>query len=136
MPGEIRKAVATTNAQLDTTAALLDDGYLRIYDGSRPATGDTALSGQTQLAELRFGNPAFGPASSGVITANLITQDTSADATGLATWYRTYRSDGTTPVFDGNVGTNDENLVMNNANIQANAIIQVSSFTYSQPNQP
>lgn len=136
MPGEIRKAIATVNGQLDDTAARLNGGYLRIYDGTRPATGDDPITTQTQLAELRFGNPAFGSAVAGTITANLITQDASADATGLATWYRTYRSDGTTPVFDGNVGTTDENLVMNNANIQANAIIQVSSFTYSQPAQP
>lgn len=38
----------------------------------------TAASPGTAVATLSFGNPAFGAASSGVITANAITSDTAA----------------------------------------------------------
>ena len=38
----------------------------------------TAASPGTAVATLSFGNPAFGAASSGVITANAITSDTNA----------------------------------------------------------
>jgi len=51
-------------------------GLLRIYDGSRPATGGAAT---TLLAELTFSDPAFGAASSGTLTASTITQDSSAN---------------------------------------------------------
>lgn len=130
---DLRKSTASVNAEADATAALLANGYLRLYSGSRPATADDAVTTQTLLAELRFGSPAFGAASGGTIAANAITQDTAANATGEATWYRALKSDGTTVVMDGSVGTSDANLVMNNANIQQNAIVSVSSFTYTVP---
>ena len=130
---DLRKSTADVNAEADATAALLNNGYLRLYSGTRPATADDPVTTQTLLAELRFGSPAFGAASGGTIAANAITQDTAADATGTATWYRALKSDGTTAVFDGTVGTADANLVMNNANIQANAIVSVSSFSYTVP---
>lgn len=130
---DLRKSTTAVNAEADALAALLANGYLRLYSGSRPATADDPVTSQTLLAELRFGNPAFGAASGGTITANAITQDTSADATGAATWYRALKSDGTTVVMDGSVGTSDANLVMNNANIQVNAIVSVSSFSYTVP---
>ena len=38
-------------------------------------------------------------------SANAITQDSSADATGTASFFRLYKSDGTTCVLQGTVGT-------------------------------
>jgi hypothetical protein len=79
------------------------NAILRIYSGSRPAT---AGSETTILAQLTCNASAFAPAaSSGVLTLNSITSDTSANATGTATWFRIYASDGTTHVFDGSVST-------------------------------
>ena len=130
---DLRLSEDAANAQADATSFMLDDGYLRIYDGTRPASSDDPVTTQNLLAELRFGNPAFASASGGTITANAIISDPSAAATGLASWYRVLSSDGTTAVFDGTVDTSDANLVMNNTNIQINAQIDVSSFTYTVP---
>jgi hypothetical protein len=121
---------AAVNAEADALAALLNDGYLRIYDGSQPANADTALSGQTLLAELRFGNPAFGAAVAGLLTANAITADAAANATGTASWFRALKSDGTTAVFDGSVGTASADLVLDSVAIQVNADVSVTSFTH------
>src|SRR5467141_2554110 len=96
-------AVVTTLA--DTMAALLNTGYIRIYDGTQAATADTAVGAQVLLAELRFGATAFAGSVNGVATANAITADSSANNTGTATWFRALKSDGTTTVFDGSVGT-------------------------------
>ena len=75
---------------------------LRIYDGTKPAGGGTAT---TLLAQLTC-NATFAPAaSSGVLTLNSISSDTSANATGTATWFRIVQSDGTTWVLDGDVST-------------------------------
>lgn len=90
------------NAQLDAITTFAGtSAKLRIYSGSRPATGGTAT---TLLAELTCSASAFAAAaSSGVLTLNAVTADSSADATGTATWFRIVKSDGTTHVMDGSV---------------------------------
>jgi hypothetical protein len=133
MAQDLRQSEETVNAKADAVAALLDDGYLRLYDGARPATPDDGVTTQNLLAELRFGNPAFGAAVLGTITATAITQDAAANATGTATWYRALKADGTSPVQDGSVGTSDANIVMNSVDIQVNAIVAVSSLTHTEP---
>jgi len=124
---------AAVNAEADAFSDLLDNGYLRIYSGTQPATADTALSGNTLLAELRFSNPASGAAVAGVITFSAITSDTSADATGTATFFRALKSDGTSVVFDGSVGTASADLVLNSVAIQAGADVDVISLQHTIP---
>lgn len=102
----------------------------RIYDGSRPATGGTAT---TLLAELTCGSPFAAGASSGVTTANAITQDSSANATGTATWFRITTS-GATFMIDGNCGTSGSDLNFNTVSIVSGAAVAVSSFTITDGN--
>lgn len=132
-----RLADAAKNAAADAVAALCNGGKLRIYDSTggtgQPADPDSAVGSQVLLAELTFGNPAFGAAVAGVATANAITGDATADATGTATWFRVVKSDGTTKVFDGSVGTATSNLVLNTVSIVAGATVNVTSLTYTQP---
>ena len=117
------------NAEADAAAALFNSGKLCIYDGSQPATADTAITSQVKLAELTFGSTAFGAASDGVSTANAITQDSSADATGTAAWFRCWKSNGTDELCDGSVGTSDCNLNLNSVAIQSGAAVSCSAFT-------
>lgn len=117
------------NAEVDALAALLNGGFLDIYDGTQPATADTAISGQNRLASLAFGNPAFAAASGGVAAANPISSDTDNDATGTATWFRCWKSDHTTPVLDGSVGTSGANLNLNSVSIQIHAQTDVTGFS-------
>jgi len=119
------------NTEADALATLLNSGKLRLYSGTQPATGDTALSGNTLLAELTFNATAAPAAAAGVATFNAITSDSSADATGTATFYRCFKSDGTTAVMDGNIATSAANLVLNSTAIQAGATVSCSSFTYT-----
>lgn len=130
-----RLSVANRNAQLDAMRTRLNTGYLRIYDGTQPADPDTAITTQVLLAELRLNATAFAAASGGVITANAITSDTDADATGTATWYRCFQSDGTTAEIDGSVGTAASNLVMASTSIVQHAVVSVSAFTHTLPMQ-
>jgi hypothetical protein len=121
---------AAVNAEADALAALLNSGYLRIYSGTQPATADTALSGNTLLAELRFGSTAFGSASGGLLTANAITADSSADATGTASFFRALKSDGTTVIMDGTVGTSSANMIIATTSISSAQTVSCSSFTH------
>jgi hypothetical protein len=112
---------------ITTTAG--NSGFLRIYSGTAPATVGTALSGNTLLAELTL-NSTFAPsASSGVLTLNSITQDSSADATGTASFWRIYKSDGTTAVMQGTVGTSGADLNLNTVSIASGGPVSVTSFT-------
>lgn len=128
-----KRTSGAANAAVDAMAALLNAGKLRIYAGAQPADADTALSGQTLLAELTFANPAFGAGVAGVATANAITGDATADATGTAAFFRALKSDGVTVVYDGSVGAGGSfDLVLNTVAIQAGAQVNVTALTLTE----
>lgn len=120
------------DAMLDAiTTRAGNAALLRIYNGSRPATGGTAT---TLLAELTCGSPFAAAAVNGVLTANAITQDSSANATGTATWFRIVQSDGSTFVMDGDVGTSGSDLNLTTTSIVATQPVSVSSFVITEGN--
>jgi hypothetical protein len=125
------KSTGWTNAVRNLMAESIDqeynDGYLRIYDGSRPAGPSTAVSTQTLLAELRFADPAAASVTNGVITFDTMTPDTSANNTGTATWARCLKADGTTAICDLNVGTSDANVIVSTTAISAGVEVSVTS---------
>lgn len=112
------------NAGCNAECALANSGFLRIK-----------TAGDVLLAELGFGTTAFGNAVVGVATANAITPEDSAPNTGVATKYEVYKSNGTTKIWTGTVGTADANLVLNSVNIQAGAQVSVTSLTHTVPKQ-
>jgi hypothetical protein len=137
MASNIHVAAAYRKAMLDASASLKTDansGVLNIYSGTQPADGDTALSGNTLLASLTMNATAFsGPSGTAstdqVLTAGSITQDSSADATGTATFFRLFKSDGTTKILDGSVGTSAADLNLNTTSIVSGAAVSVTSMT-------
>lgn len=124
---------AAVNAEVDALTALAANGYIRIYDGAQPANADTAVTTQTLLAELRLNATAFGAAVAGVATANAITSDSAANATGTAAWFRVLKSDSSTVLWDGTVGTGTHDLVFATVAFVAGAIISISSLTFTLP---
>ncbi len=133
MANNLKTAITARNAALDAIAPLANTGYIRIYDGTQAATPETALGAQVLLAELRFGATAFGASASGVITANAITSDTSINATGTASWYRALKTDGTTVLWDGSVGTATSDMILNSVSLVAGAQLDITSLTYTLP---
>lgn len=133
MANDIDISAAAANAAMDALGALLDDGYCRIYNGTKPAGPGTAITTQTLLAELRYGATAFAAASGGVLTAEAMTQDASANASGTATWYRGLASDGTTAHIDGTVGTSGADLNLSTTTIVAGVPVAITSYTLTLP---
>jgi hypothetical protein len=125
---------ALRNARADQITAKMDagsgPGKLRIYDGSRPATGGSAT---TLLAELTLSDPSAGAAAGGVLTLNAITPDASANATGTATWARIVDSDGNF-VTDMSVGTAGADVNLNTTSIVAGAAVSVTSAVLTEGN--
>jgi len=122
---------ALRNARLDEiTAAAGASALLNIYDGSRPATGGAAT---TLLAQLTC-NATFAPAASGgTLTLNAITSDTSANATGTATWARIVTS-GASFVLDCSVGTSGADINLNTVSIVSGATVAVTSAVFTEGN--
>lgn len=126
------------NAAANAVTVLVDAGSLagrlRIYSGTAPADVNAALSGNTLLADLSMSKPAFAAASGGVATAAAIASDTSADATGTATFFRVGAWDGVTftPTFQGSVGTSGSDLNLSTTSITLGGTIAVTSLTFTQ----
>ncbi len=129
---------AAAIAACDAQTALLDGGagpaLIRIYDGSKPANPDVAITTQQLLAELTCSDPAFDPAVDGDPggrgVARPIADDTSAAANGTASWFRAVDSNGT-GIIDGTVGTSDADMILNTVNIVVGAVVSVSSWVYT-----
>lgn len=127
LPDAFRETRANTWVTKIGSAALL-----RIYSGSQPADADTAASG-TLLAELTCASPFSAAATSeGVVTASAITQDSSANNSGTAGYFRLVKSDGTTVVCDGSVGTSGCDLNIITTTIVAGQPVQVTSFVITE----
>jgi len=122
---------AAASAAADAVCALVDGGYLDLYDGAQPADPDVAVGAQVKLARLTLNATAFAAAVNGVATANAIGADASADATGTAAWFRALTSAGVA-VFDGSVGTSGCNLNLGSVSIVAAGSVSVTALTYTQ----
>jgi hypothetical protein len=124
---------AACEAQAAALASLLDGGALKIYSGTKPASADTAVSDQTLLAQLTFSATAEASVTGGLITFAAITSDSSANATGTATWFRAETSGGAA-VLDGTVGTSDANMIIASTSISSGQTVSCSSFTHDVRN--
>lgn len=125
-------AYSTTirNGMLDQiTSGVGASGKLRIYDGTRPASGGAA----TNLLVDMPCSATFAPAASGgVLTINAITT-TNASLTGTATWFRFVTSGGTFCV-DGSVSTSGSDLNLTSTSITSGQPVSISSFTITEGN--
>jgi hypothetical protein len=125
---------ARKNAMLDTfTSGIGASPIIRIYDatGGVPANADAALGSQVLLGTLTMSATPFPAASSGTLTANAITQDSAADATGTAAFFRILNAAGTTTYAQGSVGTSGADMNLNTTSIVTGGPISVTSLTIS-----
>lgn len=133
-------SVVAAKAALDATTALVNvggTGNLFIRSGAQPAATLTADSG-TLLSTLPMSATAFPASTSlttnGIITAtaNAITTDTNAAASGTAGHFR-IKSGGGTVIYQGNVGTSGADLNLNTTTINAGDTISITSFLVTLP---
>lgn len=125
---------ALRNARADQIKTAIDAGgaagFFRIYDGTRPATGGVAT---VLLAELTFAFPSAPSASGGVLTFNAIVADTSANASGTATWGRMVTSAGVF-VADFSVSTSAADFNLNTVTITITVNVSCSSAVLTEGN--
>lgn len=132
----MRIATNSRNGMLDALNTALNAGSgaakVRIYDGTQATNANTAIGSQTLLAELTLSDPAAASASSGTLTLSAITNDSSGDASGTATWARVLDSDNN-PIFDCDVSATagSGTLKLNTTTIAAGGPVAITSFTIS-----
>ena len=126
---------AGANGIADETDAGASAGTIEVRTGAPPATPATASSG-TLLGTLTMSDPAFGVASVGVKTANSITSDVSADATGIAGYFRLFDSDSVV-ILQGTAGeaADSPDMTFDDKNIVIGGTIAISAFTITVPEQ-
>lgn len=126
--------VEIRNAWLDAINTAINAGTgagkLKIYDGTRPATGGTATN---LLGTVVCSDPAAPAASGGVLTFSSFTEDSSADASGTATWGR-FTDSADNFVCDCSVGTSGTDIILNSTAITAGGIIRITSGTLTAGN--
>jgi len=112
-------------------------GVIDVYTAPRPTLASDAATG-TQLGTLTFSDPCcttVGSPTAGRITFGAITQDSSADATGVAAWARisSLNSGTRTTVGDIDVGVTGSGaaLQMNTINIVIGGPILISSAEFT-----
>lgn len=120
---------ASDIAAVNAFTALLNSGFIKIYTGSQPGL-NSAVTG-TLLVTLTFSATAFTTATAGggtvTATANAITSGT-AGATGTAGYFALVKSDTTTVVATGTVGTSGANLNGSSTSITSGSNVSCSSF--------
>lgn len=131
----MKLGTSARDAACDAIVDLLDGGDIEIRTGAAPADPQTAASG-TLLATLTFGTPAFDDAGSsggnsdGQATAETITSDSDADASGNAGHAR-LKTSGGTAVIDCSAGDSGDSpeLEFDNKSIVAGGVVAISSLT-------
>ena len=113
----LRNTLATTlNTQRGVNA------QIQVRSGVNAGTGGQG----TLLAQLTGNGTAWGVASNGVLTANAITADTSADATGIAGHYQINTQAAVfleSGLLDGTDGA-----TIDNSSIVAGQTVQIGSW--------
>lgn len=140
MPNALFITPAVAKAMMDTFNTQVDAGtaaVINIYDGTVPVDATAAITG-TQLAQLVMSATAFGAATTAnpsVVTANAITADASADATGIASHFRILTQSAGTVIAQGTVGISgtSSDMTLDTTAITSGANVSITAATVSLP---
>ena len=120
---------AACEASVNAFTALLNSGFLELYTGGQPAL-DGSVTG-TLLVTLTFSATAFAAstASGGTVTANANAIGSgTAGTSGTASYFALVKSDTTTVVATGTVGTSGCDYNMNSTAISSSGNVSCTAF--------
>lgn len=122
----------------DAMATKFANGFLDIFSGAQPADADATEGAGTLLASITLPAAPFAASASAGAIAKLGTwEDSSANATGTAAWFRLYDSlhttgvDAVNPRIDGTVGLDSGTFDLEFANISFVALDPIVIDTFS-----
>ena len=134
MPSNLKYSNGTRHAQNEGLITYAGSGaIINIYQGTAPANANTAITTQTLLVSCVLSG-AFGTDTDGTLTLGTVNNGT-AVATGTAGFFRIFKSDGTTVVMDGSVGTTGADLNLDTTTINITQTVNISGGTIIRNNQ-
>ncbi|MCG8608963.1 MAG: hypothetical protein MI864_00365 [Pseudomonadales bacterium] len=120
-------------AMLNPLSDLLDSGNAKVYSGTPPANADASLSGNTLLGTCPLSATSAPDTTTKTLTFNAITSDSSADASGTASFFRLESSGGDVHI-QGLCGTTSAYaMVMTTTTITAGGTLPIASCTITMP---
>ena len=113
--------------------AIVANGYLNIYTGTKPASPQVAATG-TLLANLNFALPAFAAFNNGSAYAGPIANDTSLPNSGIASYFRIFSRDNVA-IMDGDISLTGGggDIQFDNINFIAGGVVAISSLLAIMP---
>jgi hypothetical protein len=133
MASNLKYSNGTRDAQQQGLITYAGSGsIIRLYDGTQPANANTAIVSQTLLVSLPIAG-VFGTDSNGTITLGSVTSGT-AVASGTASFFRIVKSDGTTVVMDGSVGTSGADMNLNTTTVASGQTVSITAGTIIRAN--
>jgi hypothetical protein len=109
------------------------DAIINIYQGSAPANANTGITTQTLLVSCVLSG-AFGTDTNGTLTLGTVNTGV-AVATGVANFFRVFKSDNTSVVMDGSVGVTGADLNLDITAINITQSVNITGGTIIRNNQ-
>ena len=121
------------NAQNNALIAYAGTGaIMKLYSGTQPASANDPITSQVLLVSLPipgvFGTDVNGTLTLGTVTPSIVV------ASGTATFFRITKSNNTTVVLDGSVGTASADLILNETDLYPLETVTISSGTIIRNN--
>jgi hypothetical protein len=110
-----------------------NNAIINIYQGSAPANANTGITTQTLLVSCVLSG-AFGTDTNGTLTLGTVNTGV-AVATGVASFFRVFKSDNTSVVMDGSVGVTGADLNLDTTNINITQSVNITGGTIIRNNQ-
>jgi hypothetical protein len=110
-----------------------NDAIINIYQGSAPANANTGITTQTLLVSCVLVG-VFGTDTNGTLTLGTVNTGV-AVATGVASFFRVFKSDNTSVVMDGSVGVTGADLNLDTTNINITQSVNITGGTIIRNNQ-
>lgn len=125
---------ATRHAQNEGLITYAGSNALfNLYSGSQPANANTAITSQVLLVSMPISG-VFGTDVNGTLTLSAVTE-TNAVGSGTASFFRIFKSDGTSVIMDGSVGLSGADLILNTVDIAAGQSVDITAGTIIRGNQ-
>jgi len=119
------------NAAINAVATQQNTGTLKIYSGTIPTTGDTAVSG-TLLVTYTFAATAYGAATAGVITLAGVPITGVINAAGTAGYAAVTSSDGVPKMYlDVGLSGSGADCILSTLTIPATGTVTLNSLTHT-----
>jgi hypothetical protein len=134
MPSNLKYSNGTRHAQNEGLITYAGSGaIINIYQGTAPANANTAITTQTLLVSCVLAG-AFGTDTDGTLTLGTVNNGTAVTG-GTANFFRIFKSDGTTVVMDGSIGTSGADLNLDTTTINITQTVNISGGTIIRNNQ-